>query len=199
MIKYHLTFFMVYNDKYIIRWGDCVEVWDIYDEDRKLTGRTMKKGEPFKEGDYHLVVHVCIFNDRDEMLIQKRQKDKESNPDMWDLSVAGSSIKGETSREAGEREVLEEIGYRIDLSEERPFFTINYQYGFDDFYLVERDLDLDELTIQEEEVQDLRWASREEVLRLREEGSFIDYYFLDILFDMRKQRGSYRLGGQDDR
>lgn len=189
---------MVYN-KYIIKWGGCVEIWDIYDEDRKLTGRTMKRGEPFKKGDYHLVVHVCIFNDRDEMLIQKRQKDKESNPNMWDLSVAGSSIKGETSREAGEREVLEEIGYRIDLSGERPFFTINYQYGFDDFYLVERDLDLDELTIQEEEVQDLRWASREEVLRLREEGSFIDYYFLDILFDMRKQRGSYRLGGQDDR
>ena len=96
---------------------------------------------------------------------------------MWDLSVAGSSIEGESSREAAERETREEIGYKIDLDGIRPFFNINFDKGFDDFYLVERNIDLKDLTIQEEEVQEIRWASKEEVMRMVSRGEFIDYYF----------------------
>lgn|GEM_PF-640398 len=32
-----------------------------------------------------------------------------------------------------------EIGYKIDLSNERPFFTINFEVGFDDYYFIEDD------------------------------------------------------------
>ena len=49
-----------------------MELWDVYDVVRNKTGRTMVRGETFAEGDYHLVVHVCIFNSKGEMLIQKR-------------------------------------------------------------------------------------------------------------------------------
>ena len=37
-----------------------MELWDVYDADRRLTGRTMVRGERFQPGDYHLVVHICI-------------------------------------------------------------------------------------------------------------------------------------------
>lgn len=171
-----------------------MELWDLYDEDRVKLGRTISRGDRIGDGEYHQVVHVCIFNKRDQVLIQKRQKDKKSNPNMWDLSVAGSSIEGESSREAAERETREEIGYKIDLAGIRPFFTINFDKGFDDFYLVERNINLKDLTIQEEEVQEIRWASKEEVMLMVSRGEFIDYYFLEAIFDMRKQRGSYRLG-----
>ena len=170
-----------------------MEVWDVYDENRVRTGRTMKREDGIKEGDYHLVVHVCIFNDKDELLIQQRQSDKKSNPDMWDVSVAGSSQAGEDSRMAAMRETKEELGYDIDLSDERPFFTINFERGFDDFYLLDRNIDIDKLEIQKEEVKDIKWASREEVKKMVDRGEFIQYYFLDILFDMRKQRGSYKM------
>ena len=43
------------------------EVWDIYDENRIKTGRTMIRGNEIKNGDYHLVVHVCIFNSKGEL------------------------------------------------------------------------------------------------------------------------------------
>ena len=34
-----------------------MEFWDIYDEDKKLTGRTMKRNDwNMKEGDFHLTV-----------------------------------------------------------------------------------------------------------------------------------------------
>lgn len=74
-----------------------MEYWDIYDIERSRTW-TMVRGEPFREGDYHLVVHVCIFNRRGEMLIQQRQLFKEGWPDMWDLTVGGSATRGDTSQ-----------------------------------------------------------------------------------------------------
>ena len=45
-----------------------MELWDIYDIDRNKTDRTMTRGAEFAEGDYHLVIHVCIFNSKGEML-----------------------------------------------------------------------------------------------------------------------------------
>lgn len=170
-----------------------MELWDIYDKNRNLTGRQMKRGSEFGNGDFHLVVHVCIFNSKNEMLIQQRQPWKNGWPNMWDLTVGGSSLAGETSTDAAERETLEEIGYKVDLSNERPFFTINFEYGFDDYYIIQRDIDIKDLKLQYEEVKSIKWATKDEVLKLVADGKFIDYWFIENLFDIRKHRGSLRL------
>lgn len=169
-----------------------MELWDIYDKNRNLTGRQIVRGSEFSEGEFHLVVHVCIFNSRDEMLIQQRQPWKKGGANMWDLTVGGSALSGERSCEAAERETLEEIGYKIDLSKERPFFTINFEVGFDDYYLIEGEIDLKDLKLQYEEVKDAKWVSKEEVMEMVKDGKFIDYFFIEDLFDMRKHRGSHR-------
>lgn len=114
---------------------------------------------------------------------------------MWDITVGGSALAGETSAEAAERETFEEIGYKIDLSAERPFFTVNFERGFDDYYLVERDIDINGLCLQYEEVQCVKWASKDEIMQLIEEGQFIGYWFMEQLFDIRKHRAGYRFTG----
>lgn len=154
----------------------------------------MHRGSEFGNGDFHLVVHVCIFNSKNEMLIQQRQPWKSGWPNMWDLTVGGSALAGETSTDAAERETLEEIGYKVDLSNERPFFTINFEYGFDDYYIIERDIDIKDLKLQYEEVKSIKWATKDEVLQLVADGKFIDYWFIENLFDIRKHRGSMRTG-----
>ena len=50
----------------------------------------MKRGEPMKDGDYHLVVHICIFNTDGKMLIQQRQPFKDGWSNLWDITVGGS-------------------------------------------------------------------------------------------------------------
>jgi len=50
-----------------------MELWDVYDRNRKKTGKTMVRGNAFLDESYHVVVHVCVFNSMDEMLIQQRQ------------------------------------------------------------------------------------------------------------------------------
>lgn len=171
-----------------------MELWDIYDIDRSKTGRTMVRGEAFGEGDYHLVVHVCIFNAKGEMLIQQRQSFKEGWPNMWDITVGGSAVSGESSQTAAEREVFEELGIRLDLQGIRPHFTINFGDGFDDIYLIEKEVDLSGLKLQYEEVQNAKWADREEVLELLKKGAFIPYYenYINLLFDMKTNYGSHK-------
>ena len=53
-----------------------MEAWDLYTQDRVKTGQTMLRGDPVPEGLFHLQVHVCIFNEQGEMLIQQRQSTK---------------------------------------------------------------------------------------------------------------------------
>lgn len=168
-----------------------MEYWDIYDIERVKTGRTMVRGSEFEDDAYHLVVHVCIFNDKNEMLIQQRQPFKEGWPDMWDITVGGSAVTGDTSQKAAEREVLEEIGLKLDLRGIRPHLTVNFDRGFDDIYLIEKNVDINELTLQPEEVQAVKWAGRDEILAMIEKGDFIPYYpeLVNLFFQIRKKYG----------
>lgn len=170
-----------------------MEIWDLYDKDRIKTGETMVRGSQFKENTYHLVVHVCIFNLEGKMLIQQRQPFKDGWPNMWDITVGGSALSGDTSQLAAEREVYEEIGYKLSLDGIRPSLTINFDKGFDDIYLIQKDIDISKLKLQYEEVQSVNWASKEEILSMIDEEIFIPYHksLIDLLFFMRTSKNSH--------
>jgi NADH pyrophosphatase NudC (nudix superfamily) len=96
---------------------------------------------------------------------------------------------------AAERETAEELGLSIDFSDRRPVITVNFSDGFDDFYTIEMDVSLDDLHLQKEEVADARWASREEIEAMIDDGSFIPYQkeLLGYLFFARERRGTWNL------
>lgn len=168
-----------------------MELVDLYNEDRVPLGRTAERSGPKNPGELRLVVHVCVFDSQGRLLIQQRAKKKYVWPELWDVSIGGGVDAGETSRQGAEREFQEELGYRLDLTGVRPSVTVNFPEGFDDFYIVRRDLDLSYLTLQREEVAGVRWASLTEVLAMHASGAFIPYpeSFLRFLFDMREQFG----------
>ncbi len=152
------------------------ELWDLYDVNRVRTGEVITRGDPIPPGRYRLVVHVCIFNRFGQMLIQRRQKTKAGWPDMWDVSVGGHVQSGETTQQAGERETMEELGLTIHLQGRRPALATSFPDGFDDIYTLRIDLDPDHLILQEEEVQNVCWASKQEIFQMMEEGTFIPYH-----------------------
>lgn len=171
-----------------------MELWDIYDIDRNKTDKIMERGAKFNEGDYHLAVHICIFNSKGEMLIQQRQPFKEGWSNMWDITVGGSATKGDTSASAASRELFEEIGYEYDFTGIRPHYTINFDHGFDDYYFIEEDVDISRLKLQYSEVARVKWATRDEIKEMIREGTFIPYYesLLDLFFDSYKNYGFIR-------
>lgn len=172
-----------------------MEIWQVLDEHRQPTAREVVRGENWKQGDYHLVVHVCLFNPQGQMLIQQRQVDKKGWPNLWDVSCGGSALKGETSQQAASRELFEEIGVPYDFTDIRPFLTINFERGFDDFYCIEQEVEHQSLVLQEEEVQAVKWATEQEIVEAIEQGVFVPYHpsFISYLFAQRAHYGCIQL------
>ena len=170
-----------------------MELFDLYTADRVKTGKTMVRGEAVPEGYYRLVIHVCVFDEAGRMLIQQRQPFKQGWSDMWDISVGGSAVAGDSSRSAAERETLEELGLSIDLAGVRPALTVYFENGFDDYYVLTKNVDLNTLCLQPEEVQAVRWAEQEEILQMIEDGQFIPYEksLIGFLFSRRLNRSSH--------
>jgi len=170
-----------------------MELFDLYTADRVTTDRTMVRGEQTPEGFYRMVVHVCIFDSEGRMLIQQRQPFKHGWSNLWDISVGGSAVSGDSSRSAAERETFEELGLVIDLKNERPTLTIHFEYGFDDIYVLTMPVNLSSLKLQYEEVQAVRWASEDEILLMIDDGLFIPYEksLIKLLFFRRNHRSSH--------
>lgn len=169
-----------------------MEHLDVYDKDKNKTGRIIKKQmEPLEEGEYTLVAFTCVFNSKDEMLIQQRQSTKRGWPNQWEISAGGAVMAGETSRMAAERETWEELSLKVDLKDARACLTVCEEHCFIDIYLAEQDVELSSLRLQEEEVQAAKWADKEEILAMIESGEFVPFYpsLIEYLFDQKKHFG----------
>ncbi|MDE6764021.1 MAG: NUDIX domain-containing protein [Oscillospiraceae bacterium] len=171
-----------------------MELWDVYDENRIKTGRTLERGnyKKIQKGDYRMVVHVCIFDSNGKMLIQQRQPFKRSWSGMWDLTVGGSAVSGDTSLSAAVRETSEEVGVTLAPDELRRVLTIQTECVFDDIYVVQKDLDETALKLQTEEVAQVKWASADEIKAMIREKIFIPYHesLIDLLFFMKDHDGT---------
>ncbi|MBO5517305.1 MAG: NUDIX domain-containing protein [Firmicutes bacterium] len=172
------------------------EVIDLYTADRIPTGQTILRGDKPPAGMYRLVVHVCIFNSKGEMLIQKRKDDIVRWPGYWDVSVGGHASSGDTSSSAAQRETKEELGLSIEFDEVRPVLTVQFPDGFDDFYVLQIDVDPEGLNLQKEEVAAVQWASQAEIDAMIDDGSFIPYQkgLIDYLFFSRSGKSTWNIG-----
>ncbi len=140
------------------------ELRDLYDINSNLTGKTYHKGEVIPEGFYPMVVMVVIRNSKGEFLMQKRVPRKGGD---WGVT-GGHPKSGETPLEGIVTEVKEELG--LDFSKEN---FIEYDSGCDGkdcykMYFVTKDLDLNDITIQEDELSEVRWFSMDELQHMVE-------------------------------
>lgn len=170
------------------------EFLDIYNIDRIKTGKTFQRGNPPGRDGYYLVVQTIIFNSEGKMLIQQRHKDKRAWPNLWDISAGGSALAGENSRDAAMRELKEELGITADLKNVRPHVSSTFEEGFTDVYLLEMDVNFSDIIMQASEVQNVRYATEDEIHQMIDAGTFIPYYksWISFLFDSRKQYGSFK-------
>ena len=141
-----------------------MEIFDLYDVDRNKTGETIVRGDKVPENRYRMVVHVIVFNSEGRMLIQQRASDRDSHANSWDFSVGGSVVAGEASSEGATRELHEELGIDVDLKGKQANFTVNFEKGFDDYYIIDYDIDAKDVVFQKEEVQAVKWADKDEII-----------------------------------
>ena len=169
------------------------ESFDLYDINRNRTGKVLERGNKVPEGYYRLVVHVCVFDKDGRMLIQKRQPFKSGWSGMWDVTAGGSALAGDTSQQAASRELKEEVGIEYDLTDVRPAMTIYFDGGFNDIYTINLDVDIDSLQLQESEVEQVKWATEEEILEMLHNKEFVLYKtsFISLLYFLRNHNGAF--------
>lgn len=155
-----------------------MEQRDLYDDCKQKTGEVIEKGQKVPNGRYYITVVVWMQNTKGEFLIQMTVPEKYH---MWS-TTGGHPKAGESSLEGIVAEIKEELGLLVSAKELQLFKTIKTEDDFVDLYYLKIDVSLDEITIQEEEVEDVKWASIEEINTLIDEGLFlpphIDFYKL---------------------
>ena len=131
-----------------------MEYWDIYDAEKRPTGRTMKRNDwCLKDGEYHLTVLGVVARPDGTYLITKRVMTKAWAPGWWEVS-GGAAQAGESSEEAVCREVREETGLDISNAEGGYVFTYKRENPGDgdnyfvDVYRFVLDIDENDLKLQ---------------------------------------------------
>ena len=137
------------------------EFWDVYDENRVFQNRTIRRGDPFAEGEYYVCCEVWLVNSQGEMLLTQRHLGKKAGG-LWEF-VGGGVLAGETTAQAAVREVKEEIGILLTESELSLLHVHRQRNYFMDVYLVKKDVDIASVALDENETTDAKWVSKEEL------------------------------------
>ena len=95
---------------------------DIFTQDNVLS--TMEKVEAHRCGSLHRAISVFIFNNRNNLLLQKRAVDKYHSPGIWTNTCCTHPLPGEFPLMAAKRRLREEMGLITTLTEA---FTFSYK------------------------------------------------------------------------
>lgn len=166
-----------------------MELWDLYTEDRKLTGKEHIRGEKLPENMYHLVVHVWIKNSKGQYLISQRSANRPTFPLMWEC-VGGSVLKGESSIDGAIREAKEEVGVELLPDNGKLIFSKNRKIidgkRFNDIldvWLFQYDGDATLNNATTDEVKQIVWMDKNQILDLFKQNELVDtlkYFFTEF-------------------
>lgn len=133
-----------------------MELNDIYDKDRNLTGRVHRRNTRWAPGEYGLVVCVWVYDGRGNLLMTRRAPQK-SYAHTWE-NPGGAAKTGETSRQAIRRELFEETGIRAEESDFEYLSTTRDSHSFYDHYCLKAEVPLEKIVLQPGETDGAKWV-----------------------------------------
>lgn len=142
-----------------------MEYWDLHDKNRTPLGRTHKRGDEIANGEFHIVVEIWTVNSKKEILTTLRDSSKIDYPNKWECT-GGSILAGETSRQGAVRELHEETGIIAKEDELIILGTYIETSAVVDIYMLHRDIEIENLVMQEGETVDAKWNTVEEILEI---------------------------------
>ena len=172
-----------------------MEILDEVDENNNLTGNKLDKDYMHNNKIFHREVCAVIVNEKNEFLIQKRASCKKQKPNMWGLT-AGHIDAEEDVKDALLREIKEEIGINVK-KEELDFIDIEKVVEeknccFVYYYYVKVKEKIEDMTMQEDEVSDLKYitiAELENIINTKAKGyTFIDYPMMKAIVEYLRKK-----------
>lgn len=151
------------------------EYFDILDDNGNKTGKKKLRREVHRDGDWHKTVHIWIINQNGDILLQRRAANKDSHPNMLDISSAGHLSEGDESLDGAIRELKEELN--IDIKPEELEFICTLKRSsrysstfinneFDDLYFLRTNLKVDDIKYEEEEISEIFFVAYKEFKKM---------------------------------
>ena len=142
-----------------------MELLDVYDNNGKVTGRTIIRGDKtavLNENEHIAVAVIFIENDNGKFLIQKTSQEKGG-----EFSSTGGHVdSGETPLQAIKREVNEELGVNIDDEQIEDYGFVLYDKPLRYLYYLKKNILIDNLMVQKEEVEYVEYMSVSKIKEL---------------------------------
>ncbi|MDR2520532.1 MAG: NUDIX domain-containing protein [Bacteroidales bacterium OttesenSCG-928-I14] len=136
----------------------------------------------------HPVVHLHIFNEKGELLLQKRASHKYVQPKRWDTSVGGHVKYGEKIEDALTREAYEELNIKNFI----PYFIKSYIFESnieqEKIYSYKTTYMSSPVYFNTKEIESIRFWNLEEIIQNIGKNLFtpnFEYEFCFHLFTMR--------------
>ncbi len=172
-----------------------MEIWDIMNEDGKVTGKTAVRGRTvLRHGEYHLVVHIWVISSDGNFLIQRRSEKRKLMPGEW-AATGGSATSGESSITAAARELQEELGIRAPKGTLKLMGRLKRRNSFLDVWFIKCDADISRLRLQKSEVAEVKWVTPDELKVMIEQHQYHNYgkeYFKAVFDYAEKMRRSFQ-------
>ena len=141
---------------------------NLYDQYGNITDEVVKEGEKYPSNRRLPVAAIVIENDEKKLLIQKRSVSKDG---VWSFT-SGHIENSENSVDGIIRETEEELGIELNSNQIIEFNSgINEKYIFYSYY-TKKNIELETLKLEFDEVEDARWLSLNEIDELIKNGSF---------------------------
>ena len=118
------------------------------------------------------VEYFDVLNEKGDVLLQKRSANKKMWPNLWDVTLGGHVLTGEFGMDALIRETKEELN--LDLYENQIRYLVGSSSSdvkgniinkhFNECYIITADVDISKLSLQEEEVSEVKWFGKKDIL-----------------------------------
>lgn len=144
----------------------------IVDEHDEEIGTEML-AEVWQRGLYHRIARIMVEDAAGRVLLQRRSHEMVLYPGRWDNSAAGHVDQGMSYLEAACQEVTEELGIKDPKLQELGHFFMKQEfegrkmYNFNQLYFLR--LEDQQLFVEEEEVSEIGWFTKDELRKLVKE------------------------------
>ena len=174
--------------------ADKEELLVVLDADGKKTSFKEYRSVVHKNNLYHQEIGVIPMNDKKQVLLQRRSKNKKSYPNCWAL-CAGHVVNDQTLIEAAVMEANEELGVNISKSDLKLLVSQTKNDREDNkcyatCFLYETKFNIDQFKKQNEEVEELKWFNIDEFEKMIEEEKNCIFknndYYKAIIYNLKK-------------
>lgn len=159
-----------------------IELVDVYDKNRKTTGRIInrKNIDALTDDEYIITVHCFIINLSNQILLTQRSL-KKNRGGKWEETHGGLRA-GEKSIDGIKRELHEEIGIDVQTNELKLIKILKRKNKFRDIYIIRKDIPLYSIKYNDGEVMDCKYVTLNEFKAMIENNECTFQKFEETIF-----------------